>query len=198
TLGFAYQKGLIPISAAAIEEAIRINGAAVEMNVKAFQWGRRTAHDASAVEAILGAAEREIAPETLDQMIARRISFLTDYQNAAYADTYRLFVGKVRTREAAVNRSSTTLTEAVARYLFKLMAYKDEYEVARLYTDGSFAAALGRRFRGGRLKFHLSPPMLAKRDPLSGEPRKMSFGPWMMSAFGFLAKLKVLRGTALD
>lgn len=198
SLGFACQMGLIPISAAAIEEAIRINGAAVEMNVKAFEWGRRTAHDASAVEAILGAAEKEIAPETLDQMIARRVSFLTDYQNAAYADTYRLFVGKVRTREAAVNRSSTTLTEAVARYLFKLMAYKDEYEVARLYTDGGFAAALGRRFRGGRLKFHLSPPILAKRDPMSGEPRKMSFGPWMMSAFRLLAKLKVLRGTALD
>jgi len=198
TLGFAYQKGQVPISAAVIEEAIRINGAAVKMNLDAFQWGRRTAQDAKAVEAILGVADKEGEPETLDQMIARRVGFLTDYQDAAYAEKYRSLVDKVRTREAVVKKNSTLLTEAVARYLFKLMAYKDEYEVARLYADGGFAAALGRRFKGGKLSFHLAPPILAKRDPVTGEPRKMTFGPWMMSAFRVLARFKALRGTAFD
>lgn len=196
TLGFAYQRGLVPLSAAAIEEAIRVNGAAVKMNLAAFQWGRRTAHEPKAVEAILGTRSDE-AP-TLDHMIAHRVAFLTDYQNAAYAEAYRSFVEKVRTNETSAKKSSTVLTEAVARYLFKLMAYKDEYEVARLYTEGSFAAALGQRFKGGKITFHLSPPILAKRDPLTGEPRKMTFGPWMMSAFRILARLKILRGTALD
>jgi indolepyruvate ferredoxin oxidoreductase len=198
TLGFAYQKGLVPISGEAIEQAIRINGAAVKMNLEAFEWGRRTAHDEKAVEAILGGTDKPAQEETLDEMIARRVSFLTDYQDEVYAERYRYFVDDVRRREAAVKKSSTGLTEAVARYLFKLMAYKDEYEVARLYTDGSFAKALGKRFSGGRLTFHLSPPVLARRDPSTGEARKTAFGPWMMTAFRILAKFKGLRGTAFD
>jgi indolepyruvate ferredoxin oxidoreductase len=197
TLGFAYQKGLVPLSAAAIEEAIGLNGAAVKMNIEAFRWGRRTAYEPSAVEAILGAGETEIR-ETLEEAIARRVAFLTDYQDAAYAESYRTFVERVRSREETAKRGSTILTEAVARSLFKLMAYKDEYEVARLYTDGSFSAALGRRFKGGKLTFHLSPPILAKPDPVTGEPRKISFGPWMMGAFRLLARMKRLRGTAFD
>jgi indolepyruvate ferredoxin oxidoreductase len=197
TLGFAYQKGFVPLSATAIEEAIRLNGAAVKMNIEAFRWGRRTAHEPRAVEAILGAGETDIR-ETLDEVIARRVAFLTDYQDAAYAESYRSFVERVRSREETVKRGSTMLGEAVARSLFKLMAYKDEYEVARLYTDGSFAAALGRRFKGGKLTFHLSPPILARPDPVTGEPRKMAFGPWMMSAFRLLARMKRLRGTAFD
>jgi len=168
------------------------------MNLEAFQWGRRAAHDRKAVEAILGASDKEAEPETLDQTIARRVAFLTGYQNAAYAESYRSFVGKVRQREAEVARGSTALTAAVVRYLFKLMAYKDEYEVARLYSDGSFAATLGQHFKGGKLRFYLAPPILAKHDQITGEPRKMSFGPWMMSAFRILAKLKFLRGTPFD
>jgi indolepyruvate ferredoxin oxidoreductase len=198
TLGFAYQLGLVPISAKAIEEAIGINGAAVKMNLEAFLWGRRTAHDGKAVDAVLGSGAERPGPETLDEMIARRSAFLTAYQDRAYAESYRAFVDKVRQREAAVKRGSNVLAEAVARYLFKLMAYKDEYEVARLYSDGAFAEALARRFRGGRLTFHLSPPLLARRDPFTGEPRKMRFGPWMLSAFRFIARFKTLRGTAFD
>jgi indolepyruvate ferredoxin oxidoreductase len=198
TLGFAYQKGLVPLSTMAIEEAIRINGAAVKMNLEAFLWGRRAAHDEMAIEAILGATDKEQRPETLDEMIARRVAFLTDYQDAAYAESYRSFVEGVKARESAVKRGSTQLSETVARYLFKLMAYKDEYEVARLYADGSFATALARRFKGGKISFHLAPPILARHDPLTGEPRKITFGPWMMSAFRLLAKFKGLRGSRFD
>jgi indolepyruvate ferredoxin oxidoreductase len=198
TLGFAYQKGLVPLSTMAIEEAIRINGAAVKMNLEAFLWGRRAAHDEMAIEAILGATDKEQRPETLDEMIACRVAFLTDYQDAAYAESYRSFVEGVKARESAVKRGSTQLSETVARYLFKLMAYKDEYEVARLYADGSFATALARRFKGGKISFHLAPPILARHDPLTGEPRKITFGPWMMSAFRLLAKFKGLRGSRFD
>jgi indolepyruvate ferredoxin oxidoreductase len=197
TLGYAWQKGLIPLAQASIEEAIRLNGAAVKMNLDAFLWGRRAAADLAAVKAIVAPREAEAKPETLDEMIARRVTFLADYQDAAYAADYRAFVDKVRAREQAMAKSDR-LTTAVARYLFKLMAYKDEYEVARLHAGPNFAQALGTKFRGGRLTFHLAPPLLAKRDPVTGVPRKMTFGPWMMSAFRLLAKLKFLRGTAFD
>jgi indolepyruvate ferredoxin oxidoreductase len=198
TLGFAYQKGLVPLNAEAIEQAIRLNGAAVKMNIDAFLWGRRTAHDSKAVETILGPRSDAGVAETLDQTIARRVVFLTDYQNAAYAASYRAFVDGVRAREADAASGSTALTEAVARYLFKLMAYKDEYEVARLYANGGFEQALRKRFKGGKLSFYLAPPLLAKVDPVTGVPRKMKFGPWMMGAFGLLARFKGLRGTAFD
>ena len=197
-VGYAYQLGLIPLSATAIEDAIRLNGAAIKMNLEAFLWGRRAAHDLKAVEAIL--APRAIVKpiETLDDLINGRAAILTAYQNAAYAERYRQFVAIVRARENAVSPGSGILTTAVARYLFKLMAYKDEYEVARLYADEAYAKALAGRFKGGKLTFHLAPPILAKRDPATGLPRKMTFGPWMLSAFKTLAKFKVLRGTILD
>jgi indolepyruvate ferredoxin oxidoreductase len=130
-------------------------------------------------------------PETLDEMIERRVEFLTGYQNRAYAEDYRRFVDKVRASEAERVKGATALTQAVARYLFKLMAYKDEYEVARLYTDGRFAEALAKAFKGeAKLTFHLAPPLLAERDPVTGHLRKRAFGPWMMSAFKLLARLK--------
>jgi indolepyruvate ferredoxin oxidoreductase len=198
TLGYAYQKSLIPLDAVSIEQAIRLNGQAIKMNLDAFLWGRRAAHDLAAVEKILAPSEKPTAEETLDEMVARREAFLTNYQDAAYASQYSAFVAKVRQREAEIASKSTALTRAVARYLFKLMAYKDEYEVARLYTDGSFDAQLRQRFKGGTLTFHLAPPLLAKRDPVTGVPRKMSFGPWMKRAFGVLAWLKFLRGTKFD
>ncbi len=196
TLGFAFQKGLIPIGAKAIEEAIKLNGAAIKMNLSAFRWGRLAAHDQSEVEKLVAPTKPVKAAETLDDIIARNAAILTDYQNDAYAQSYREFVETVRAREAALN--STALTLAVARYLFKLMAYKDEYEVARLYTDGKFAEAVGKRFKGGAISYYLAPPLFARIDPTTGHPRKIKFGPWMMNAFKLLASLRGLRGTAFD
>jgi indolepyruvate ferredoxin oxidoreductase len=134
----------------------------------------------------------------LDELVERRAQYLTGYQDAAYAERYRALVLKVKEIEQERN-NSTKLAEAVARYYAKLLAYKDEYEVARLYTDGAFRKKIEGMFEGDyKLVFHLAPPMLAKPDPRTGEPAKMAFGPWMMGAFKILAKLKGLRGTAYD
>ena len=144
-------------------------------------------------------AKPERPVKTLDEAIAYRAAFLADYQDSAYAARYLQFVGAVRTAEGAALPGSTELTEAVAKNLFKLMAYKDEYEVARLYADGAFVAKLRERFDGDlRLSFHLAPPLLAQRDPLTGHLQKREYGAWMMPAFRLLARLKFLRGTAFD
>jgi indolepyruvate ferredoxin oxidoreductase len=201
-LGFAYQKGMIPVSAAAIERAIELNGVAVEANRKAFLWGRRAAHDLARVQKV--ATPAEVVPITqhlsrsLDEAIARRVDFLTEYQDAKYAARYRALVDRVRAAESAQSLG-TKLAEAVARYYFKLMAYKDEYEVARLYTRPEFVQRLNATFDGDfRLKFHLAPPLLNKPDPATGIAKKSEFGPWMLTAFKLLAKLKGLRGTPFD
>ncbi|MFO1067216.1 MAG: indolepyruvate ferredoxin oxidoreductase family protein [Geminicoccaceae bacterium] len=197
-VGIAWQQGRIPLSAEAIERAIELNGVAVAMNRRAFRWGRRYAVDPQAVRAAAGQAETPVA-ETLDEIVERRARFLEAYQDAAWAQRYRHSVGRIRAAEQKAVPGAEQLAGAVARSLFKLMAYKDEYEVARLYTDGSFAAQLGREFEGwDRLEFHLAPPILGDRDPVSGHLRKRRFGPWMMTAFRFLASLRRLRGTALD
>ena len=203
-LGYAFQKGHVPLAAASIEEAIRLNGEAVAMNLDAFAFGRRAAAEPERVAALMSELEaptpsRHLS-ETLDEAIARRVAFLTEYQNRAYAERYRIAVERVRAAEAHAVANATALTDAVARNLFKLMAYKDEYEVARLYTDGQFAKQVAAAFEGDNLRyeFHLAPPLLARRDPATGVPRKMSFGPWMLKAFGVLARLKGLRGTPLD
>jgi indolepyruvate ferredoxin oxidoreductase len=204
-LGYAYQLGRLPISAEAIESAIEMNGEAVAMNHAAFRWGRRAAVDLEAVEALARPApEAQDAARTLsgsfDEVVARRVEFLTAYQNAAYAARYRGLVDAARAAETAQAPGKTGFAEAVARYLFKLMAYKDEYEVARLYADPAFLRQVRNEVDGDnlRLTFHLAPPLLARRDKVTGEPRKMSFGPWMLSLFGMLAKFKFLRGTPLD
>jgi indolepyruvate ferredoxin oxidoreductase len=174
------------------------------MTLAAFTWGRRAAAEPEVVHQMMARlqAPTEIRhlSETLDEVIERRVAFLTGYQNARYGRRYRALVDRVRAAEAKADPSATTLTEAVARSLFKLMAYKDEYEVARLYTGGEFEKQVENTFEGESLRyeFHLAPPMLAKKDPVTGVPRKMSFGPWMMKAFRMLAPLKVLRGTPLD
>jgi indolepyruvate ferredoxin oxidoreductase len=198
-LGFAFQKGAIPLSLEALLRAIEINGAAVEMNKQAFTWGRLAAYDMSRVRSVIQFKSRATAPaKTLDEQIALRADFLTGYQSNAYAERYRAAIDKVRKAEAAAAPGSTELTEAVAKNLFKLMAYKDEYEVARLYTDGSFASKLSDKFDGDfKLKFHLAPPIFAKRDK-SGRLMKKEFGGWMLGAFGLLARLKFLRGTSFD
>ncbi|HET7166319.1 MAG TPA: indolepyruvate ferredoxin oxidoreductase family protein [Pseudolabrys sp.] len=204
-LGYAYQLGALPLSADAIERAIEMNGEAVPMNISAFRYGRRAAVDPKAVEALIEPRPQEQNDSTkLSQSFAetvdRRAAFLTDYQNAAYARRYRNWVEKVRTVEAEKARGQCGLAEAVARYLFKLMAYKDEYEVARLYSETSFLERVKSTFDGDRLRFefHLAPPLLARRDPQTGEPKKMSFGPWMLRAFAVMAKFKFLRGTVFD
>ncbi|MGH8437143.1 MAG: indolepyruvate ferredoxin oxidoreductase family protein, partial [Pseudomonas sp.] len=196
-LGYAYQRGLVPVSAEAIEQAISLNGVAVKLNCEAFLWGRRAAHDLPAVEKLATPAEQG-APscETLDEVIQFRIDYLTAYQDAGYAKRYSALVERVRSVDSDASKQ---LTEAVARYYFKVLAYKDEYEVARLYSNGDFRKQLEAQFSGDyRLEFHLAPSWLAKRDPLTGEPRKRQFGPWMLRAFGLLAKFKFLRGSALD
>jgi indolepyruvate ferredoxin oxidoreductase len=203
-VGYAYQLGAVPLAAAAIERAIELNGEAVAMNRAAFHWGRRAAVDRAAVEALAEPAsvkrDAEHLSESFDEMVGRRVEFLTAYQNAAYAEQYRALVDKAKAAEATRAPSKCGLADAVARYLFKLMAYKDEYEVARLYTDGAFEKQVQTEFDGENLRFefHLAPPLLARRDKTTGLPRKMSFGPWMLPLFRFLAKLRFLRGTALD
>ncbi|HEV2099134.1 MAG TPA: indolepyruvate ferredoxin oxidoreductase family protein, partial [Stellaceae bacterium] len=202
-LGYAYQRGLVPLSAEAIEQAVELNGVAVAFNRGAFRWGRRAASDLALVEmratpaAAIPASHR--LSETLDQIIERRIAFLTDYQDAAYAARYAARVNRVREAEAACMPGSTALTEAVARALFKLMAYKDEYEVARLYTETDFLKRVADRFEGPyQLRLHLAPPILGDRDPKTGYLRKREFGPWMLTVFRILAKLRRLRGTPFD
>jgi indolepyruvate ferredoxin oxidoreductase len=202
-LGYAYQIGALPLSADAIERALELNGEAVPMNIAAFRWGRRAALDLDAVETLVAPTAPDPALElsqSFAEMVARRVAFLTDYQNAAWAARYRAWVDKARAAEAGHAPGKCGLAEAVARYLFKLMAYKDEYEVARLYTDGTFLKQVANELGGDNLRFefHLAPPLLARPDPATGEPRKISFGPWMLKAFKILARLKFLRATPLD
>jgi indolepyruvate ferredoxin oxidoreductase len=210
-LGYAWQKGWVPLSHDALMRAIELNAAAVEMNKAAFNWGRLAAHDLDQVRVAAGFASAAPASPTqadplddatlsasLDERVARRVAFLTDYQNAAYAATYRALVDKVRTAEQAKTPGFDALGEAVARYAFKLMAYKDEYEVARLYTSGDFEQRIRETFDGDfKLHFNLAPPLFAKKDA-EGRLRKAEYGPWMFKAFRLLAKLRGLRGTALD
>ncbi|WP_243351486.1 indolepyruvate ferredoxin oxidoreductase family protein [Stenotrophomonas acidaminiphila] len=257
-LGFAWQQGLVPLSLEALMRAIELNGAAIEMNQRAFAWGRLAAIDPQAVQQAAGLVRnapteaertpgtlRELPPgewegseagapsaprnpgnepevrglpasdphpgdtpfatlddtrlsRSLDELIARRSGFLVDYQDAAYATRYRQLVDAVRKAEQRVAPGSTALTEAVARYFFKLMAYKDEYEVARLYTSGDFRKRVAQQFEGDyQVRFHLAPPLFAKRDE-QGRLQKKEYGPWMFKAFGLLARLKGLRGSRFD
>ncbi|MDF1485675.1 indolepyruvate ferredoxin oxidoreductase family protein [Ramlibacter sp. H39-3-26] len=197
-LGYAWQKGWVPLSHASLMRAIELNGVAVEANQAAFTWGRHAAHDGAAVQrAFTPAQVVALRPrETLESVIRRRAEFLADYQNAAYAQQYRDFVERVRTAEAPL--ASTTLTESVARCLFKLMAYKDEYEVARLHADRSFLDRIAGMFEGDyKLAYHLAPPLLAKKND-KGELQKKKYGQAMLTALRLLARLKGLRGTAFD
>jgi indolepyruvate ferredoxin oxidoreductase len=202
-VGYATQLGWLPLSVASIEQAIRLNGVSVDQSLRTFAWGRVAAADPKTAEsAAVQVAGLDLEPEkistTLDEVIARRIELLTKYQDADYAKRYTDFVSKVRTAESKI-AGTTALTEAVARNLAKLMAYKDEYEVARLHTETAAQARLKAQFDGNyKLKVQLSPPLLARKDPLTGRPKKMEFGEWVFSAFNVLKKFKGLRGTPLD
>jgi len=198
-LGYAYQKGLVPVAARAISRAIELNGVAVAFNRQAFEWGRRAAVDRASVERIAHVDAAPKADRDIDALIAHRAQFLEDYQDARWADRYRALVARVRSAEQSVGAADLPLTAAVAESYFKLMSYKDEYEVARLYTNGAFEAEIAEHFEGPyRLRFHLAPPLFAPRDPVNGHLRKLEFGGWMLGAFRVLARCKRLRGTRLD
>ena len=197
-LGYAWQKGLIPLGRESLLRAMELNGVAVENNKAAFEWGRQAAHNPEAVEKLVspGQVVELRKRETLESVVARRVEFLTAYQNAAYADAYRDFIEKVRAAEATLGR--TTLSEAVARNLFKLMAYKDEYEVARLHAETGFRDRIAGMFEGDyQVHYHLAPPLVARRND-KGELVKRKYGPAMFGVFRLLARLKGLRGTPLD
>ncbi len=216
-LGYAWQKGLVPVSLDALMRAIELNAAAIEMNKKAFAWGRLAAHDPAAVQEAAGLNRPKLLPiktvtvsdaiawsdagvaDTLDELIARRVAYLSDWQDAAYAGRYRGLVEQVRSAEAQKVPGSTRLTASVARYLSKLMAYKDEFEVARLYSSGEFRQRLEQNFDGDyTVKFNLAPPLFAKKDPVTGHLKKSEFGPWVFKAFAVLARLRKHRGAWWD
>src|SRR5260221_7153065 len=181
-LGYGWQKGLIPLSFEAIERAIELNGVAVETSKRTFAWGRLAAHNLAAVQAAAKPTLRIEKPvaHTLPEIVAKRVELLTAYQDKAYADRYSAFVDKVAKVEKDKARGRSGLAEAVAKSLYKLMAYKDEYEVARLYTDGEFLKKLAAQFEGDyKLSFHLAPPLFAKRDRLTGQLKQREYGAWI-------------------
>ncbi len=229
-LGFAWQKGLIPLGKESIERAIELNGVALQTNLKAFNYGRLAAHDPTKMDVLIKAArngaDSEPLSRTLDEVVAKRAAYLAAYQNKRYAKRYTDLVKRVRSYEqslsspdlrvrgdsegearpheldspdASVTSFGFPLTEAVAYNYHRLLAYKDEYEVARLYTGGDFRKMLRRQFSGDyTLKFNLAPPVFEREDPATGRPKKREFGPWMMTVFQILARLKFVRGTPLD
>jgi len=198
-LGYAWQKGLVPLSEASLLRAIELNGVAVAANQRSFLWGRRAAVDLKRVERVATPAQAVVVhmPDSLDAIVDKRVAFLSDYQDAAYAAQYASLVARVREAERAQGLGNK-LTLAVAKSLFKLMAYKDEYEVARLYTDGRFVEQVKAQFEGDvKLRFNLAPPLFAKKDA-KGHFMKAEFGGWMWGVFKLLAKMKGLRGGAFD
>jgi indolepyruvate ferredoxin oxidoreductase len=207
-LGYAWQKGWIPLQKASLMRAIELNAVAVDNNKTAFEWGCRAAHNWTEVEQLLQSNTSNVSVidfkkrDSLEDIISKRVEFLTTYQNAAYGSRYVDFVEEVRAKEQVLKGDAIVkalpLTEAVARNLFKLMAYKDEYEVARLHSDGTFEQKVAAMFEGDyKLNYHLAPPLIAKKND-RGELQKQQFGPWMLTSFKLLAKLKGLRGTAFD
>ena len=200
-VGYAWQQGFIPITKEAIFQAIELNGVKVEWNQEAFEWGRRAAHNLEAVQQVadVHAVERVELPQDLDEQIEFYASELVDYQSDAYAERYRAVVAEARSAEQDIDPDADGFTRAIAQGLYKLMAYKDEYEVARLFTHPEFRAKLNAQFEGKfSLRFNLAPPGIARKDKLTGVPKKVTFGAWMLPVYGLLVKLKFLRGTALD
>ncbi len=187
------------MSHAALMRAMELNGVQVDNNKAAFEWGRQCAANLPQVQAMFAAQQviQLVKKPSLQELVAKRVAFLTDYQDRVYAADYQAFVDKVHAAEAKLG-SSTRLSQAVARYLFKLMAYKDEYEVARLHTTAEFSEKIASMFEGDyKIVHHLAPPTTAKRND-KGELVKKAYGGWMRKAFGVMAGLKGLRGGALD
>src|SRR5712672_1338287 len=202
-MGYAYQKGVLPLTAKAIEQAIEVNGVSIKMNTQAFQLGRLAAADPAKLAALMKGQDEVVAPKTLDAMspdeiVAHRSALLTNYQNKKLAERYRKLVTQVR--DAALNGGfGDALPRAVAINYAKLLACKDEYEIARLYTDGNFEKQLRDQFEGDfRFNFNLAPPLFGGGTDALGRPRKRAFGAWMMPVFRLLAQMRWLRGTAFD
>ena len=198
-IGFALQRGCLPLSVAAIEEAIAVNGVAVPFNLLAFRLGRLTAAEPEAVTALMADATENSVAETFEETVARRVDYLTDYQDAGYASRYRDLVEMAQHAESKLGSDRTDFAAAVARYAFKLMAYKDEYEVARLHRDRGFAEQLKQTFSGDySIRYHLAPPFFSRRNPHTGLQRKSDYGPWMAGLMKLLAGMKGLRGGRFD
>jgi indolepyruvate ferredoxin oxidoreductase len=197
-LGFAFQRGLLPVSGAALYRALELYGRNVEENKLAFDWGRFAAESLEEVERLAMEGAQTVS-KTLPDAIARREEFLVAYQDRAYAERYRARLARIAAVEQRVRPESSELQEAVARNYFSVLAYKDEYEVARLHTESGFVESVKRNFGGGaRMSFHFSPPLFARKDPATGRPRKYELGSWVLPILRVLAKLKWLRGTKLD
>ena len=199
-LGYAWQKGLVPISYDSIKEAISMNKVAVESNLRTFYWGRMTAHDSEAVLRVLkgSVVDTEKPAAALDDIITKRVEHLTAYQNKALAEKYLNFVERVKAADSD-SANNQALSRAVVNNYAKLLSYKDEYEVARLYSDPAFKAKLKAQFEGNlKLSLHLAPPILPGIDPATGRPQKREFGPWVFTALKILSRFKSLRGTAFD
>ncbi|MCW8194763.1 indolepyruvate ferredoxin oxidoreductase family protein [Proteobacteria bacterium 005FR1] len=195
-LGYAWQRGLIPVSLEALQKAVALNGVAVQKNLTALKWGRLAAGDPDFVRCCIAEAEGP-APRKEPLTLNEQKAWLARYQNQAYADSFASRVEAFAPQQGA--EKETTLYDAVRNSLFKLMAYKDEYEVARLYAETDFAKQIDRQFEGNyKLSFNLAPPLLDWRKDASGRPRKMRFGAWMLPAFKLLAKMRFLRGTPFD
>lgn len=202
-LGYVWQKGLVPVSQEALMRAVELNGVAVESNRRAFMWGRLAAHDRTRIEQEAGLSEvHALSPEadtSVEDLMANRAAELVSYQSQDWADRYITQVRRIQAVEQVSVPGKTDLTLAVAENLFRVMAYKDEYEVARLFTDGRFQQELDRQFEGDyRLRFHLAPPVFVRKDPHTGEARKRTFGPWVFGLFKILAKMRRVRGSWLD
>lgn len=198
-IGYAWQKGLVPVSLASLREAITANGAAVSLNLRALDWGRMAAVDLKRVEEVAGISTAEPKPESVKDLVARLKAELIEYQGTAYAARYAGLLGKAHAAVSKLGAGGEDFVRAVARNAYKLMAYKDEYEVARLYGHSDFRDALTAQFSGTkRLSVYLAPPLLSRTDPKTGRPAKRKFGPWIFKAFGLLAKGKMLRGTWAD
>jgi indolepyruvate ferredoxin oxidoreductase len=202
-MGYAWQKGLLPLSAQAIEQAIEVNGVSIKMNTQAFRLGRLAAADPARLDAMMQGQDEAHAPKSLesmslDEIIAHRSEFLTAYQSKRLARRYRALVDQVRDAATKIGQGDA-LARAVAVNYAKLLAYKDEYEVARLFTDGKFEQQLRDQFEGDfKFSFNLAPPILGGGKDALGRPKKRAFGAWMLPVFRVLAKLRFLRGTALD
>ena len=201
--GYALQKGLIPVLPETMEEAIKLNNIAVDMNLSAFRWGRMAAYDYSYVEKeaapFMNNIEIDKDEYGINDIISDRKSFLENYQNKQYSDSYLTYVNKTIKKENTLEKGKEDLSIAVAKYLYKLMAYKDEYEVARLYTNGEFKEKLNNAFEGKlKLKFHVAPPLFSPKDPNTGKLKKITIGAWILPIFKMLSKFKFLRGTLLD
>jgi indolepyruvate ferredoxin oxidoreductase len=196
-LGAAWQKGMVPISLPALMRAIELNGVEIEKNKLAFNWGRLAVHSPEKMQVLLRDERAANDDESLQDIIKRRAEFLVAYQGQSLADKYTALVEKVQSETDQLGDDS--LTEAVARSYFKLLSYKDEYEVARLHTQTGFLEKLRRDFGSkAKVRFHLAPPLLGGKKDARGRPRKKEFGAWMIPAFRVLAKMRGLRGTKLD